>query len=276
LATWIESSVRESEEEDALASSAGRLNDFLASLTMAAASALLLDFDGTLAPFRVDPSKVRPWAGVTGILDEIQKTGGTRVIIISGRPAADVASQLEAKITPEIWGLHGAERRYTDGSFEEEDLDSYQQQMLSQARQAIHDANLGVRVEEKRNAIVVHWRGKSAQSAQRIRLHAFDLLFPFADGTTIKLLQFDGGLELRTGRNKGDAVRTIVAELPDDAPIAYLGDDLTDEHAFEALAGRGLPVLVRREWRPGAAQIWLRPPVQLREFLASWLRSTQR
>ena len=41
-------------------------------------------------------------------------------------------------------------------------------------------------------------------------------------------------------RNKGDAMRTILAEMDADAPVAYLGDDQSDEDAFRALQGRGL------------------------------------
>ncbi len=79
-----------------------------------------------------------------------------------------------------------------------------------------------------------------------------------------------------SARDKGDAVRTILDEVPANASVAYLGDDVTDEDAFQALHGRGLTVLVRRDWRPGAAQVWLRPPAQLREFLTNWLRFSQR
>jgi trehalose-phosphatase len=275
LAALIDWTANATGEEDAAASSALRLDDFFQSLAGATKSALLLDFDGTLAPFRVDPAKVRPWAGVANLLDEIQRIGRTRTAIITGRPAADVALQLGTRVTPEIWGLHGAERRFSDGHFEEEEMGRFQLETLASAREAIHDAQLGVRVEEKRNAIVVHWRGVSPHSVKRIRHVAFELLARFADSPTFRLLQFDGGLELRTGRHKGDALRMILEELPVQAPVAYLGDDATDEHAFEAIANRGLSVLVRRKWRPGAAQIWLRPPVQLREFLASWLSAIQ-
>jgi trehalose 6-phosphate phosphatase len=248
---------------------------FFQSIAAAGKSALLLDFDGTLAPFRVDPSKVCPWAGVAKLLDEIQHAGRTRLAIITGRPARDVASQLGMRNAPEIWGLHGAERLYPDERFEQEELVDDEQALLADARSVVREAHLGVRVEEKRNAVVVHWRGKSPRSIQAVRARALELLDRYAGQAGLKLLQFDGGLELRAGRNKGDAVRTILTEIPGRAPVAYLGDDATDEDAFEALAERGLGVLVRREWRPGAAAIWLRPPAQLRQFLDAWLQATR-
>jgi trehalose-6-phosphatase len=78
-------------------------------------------------------------------------------------------------------------------------------------------------------------------------------------------------MELRSGHNKGDAVRMLLEELPNDAPVAYLGDDATDEDAFHALLDRGLCVLVRPRWRPSSAHLWLRAPTNLRRFLTAWL-----
>ena len=55
--------------------------------------------------------------------------------------------------------------------------------------------------------------------------------------------------------------------------MAYLGDDLTDEAAFRALDERGLGVLVRPKLRATSADIWIRPPEELLDFLRSWLRA---
>jgi trehalose 6-phosphate phosphatase len=273
MATLIESPTNR--VDAAAESSAGRLDLFFQSLTVASKSALLLDFDGTLAPMRVDPTKVRPWAGVPDLLSEIQKTGRTRLAIISGRPAQDVASQMGMRNPPEIWGLHGAERLYADRRLDQEELPSNDQALLKAVRSAVRENLAGLRVEEKRNAVAVHWRGKSPQSREATKRNAIGLLLPFANAKGVSLLHFDGGIELRIGRNKGDAVRMILEEMPANAPVAYLGDDTTDEDAFQALTGRGLSVLVRRRWRRGAAEVWLRPPAQLREFLTTWLRVSQ-
>jgi trehalose 6-phosphate phosphatase len=254
-------------------------SDFFRSVAAAYQSELLLDFDGTLAPFRVDPSKVRPWAGVTCLLEAIQRSGRTRLVIITGRPARDVEMQLDLHNPLEIWGLHGAERLFPDGRLEVEALPIHQQKALESVRKSIYatiqQSRLGLRVEEKANALAVHWRGKSPHLAQLAQLCTLSLFQPIAVEAGMTLLQFDGGVELRAGRNKGDAVRTLLDELSADTPVAYLGDDATDEDAFRVLGKRGLCVLVRREWRPGAAQLWLRPPAQLRDFLGAWLRAVQ-
>ena len=65
----------------------------------------------------------------------------------------------------------------------------------------------------------------------------------------------------------------ILSEADADAPVAFLGDDLTDEAAFRAVrqAGkRSLSVLVRQQGRETDADIWLRPPAELKGFLEQW------
>ena len=84
--------------------------------------------------------------------------------------------------------------------------------------------------------------------------------------------RFDGGVEIRVSNtDKGYAVKSILGASSPDAAVAYLGDDLTDEDAFQALKDRGLRVLVRPQHRPTAADLWLKPPEELGEFLHQWL-----
>ena len=67
----------------------------------------------------------------------------------------------------------------------------------------------------------------------------------------------------------------MLAEVDSRAPVAYLGDDVTDEEPFRSLNGRGLTVLVRPTYRFTAAQYWLRPPDDLQRFLHDWIRAGQ-
>jgi len=57
--------------------------------------------------------------------------------------------------------------------------------------------------------------------------------------------------------------------------VAYLGDDATDEDAFRILNGRGLTVLVGPKYHFTAAQIWLKPPDELYDFLRSWITACE-
>jgi trehalose-phosphatase len=86
--------------------------------------------------------------------------------------------------------------------------------------------------------------------------------------------EFDGGVELRLrSANTGTVVKTILSEVKPEVPIAYLGDDTSDEDAFRTLNDRGLTVLVRPKHRFTAAQAWLRPPDEVVVFLRDWIQA---
>jgi trehalose-phosphatase len=124
----------------------------------------------------------------------------------------------------------------------------------------------------------MHWRGASRRKAEQIERRTRELFDPLARMDGLGLLEFEAGLELRVGRNKGGAVEAILAEAGAgmDSPVAYLGDDLSDEAAFRAVqrvGRRGLSILVRRTWRETAAEMWLKPPEEVKSFLRRWIEA---
>jgi len=130
-------------------------------------------------------------------------------------------------------------------------------------------------MEVKPGGVAVHWRGLDAARAEKIAKEVSRLWRPLLERAPLRLLEFDGGLEIRVaGPGKGDAVNAILRETTPGAAIAYLGDDQTDEDAFHALKGNGLTALVRAQSRPTAAEIWLQPPHELLQFLEEWLRAS--
>lgn len=238
---------------------------------------LLLDYDGTLADFCVDRFKARPWAGVQELLRLIQSQTKTRMAVITGRPPEEIPKLLELDQPVEVWGLHGAKRLYPDGRSELEEVSAVTRAKLDEVRARLRSDAFGGLYEDKPNAAVMHWRGIAPAKAKLIEAKTREIFEPLTRMDGLMLLQFEAGLELRSGRDKGGAVREIVREAKPGTPVAYLGDDLTDEAAFRAVnetKGSHLSVLVRREWRETAADVWLRPPGQLKEFLCGWLSAT--
>ncbi len=254
------------------------LDEFFKSFKSKAQPLLLLDYDGTLAPFRVDRSRARPYTGVREALARIQNSGRTRIVVISGRPAKEICPLLRGnppvlKDPVEVWGLHGSERMYLDGRREVEEAPPATQRKLDELREYLRHNNLGGEFEDKHNAAVMHWRGASPRTAKFIETRTRELFEPLAKLEGLTLLEFEGGLELRVGRDKGGAVSAIISESPAGTPVAYLGDDLTDEAAFRALNKLEAPhltVLMRPEPRETSASLWLKPPSGLRAFLKKW------
>lgn len=252
---------------------AEKLDHFFGAFTGAGNPILLLDFDGTLAPFRVDRFRAQPWAEVRELLTEIQNQGRTRMVVITGRPAAEIVPLLGVVPTPEVWGLHGAERLHPNGRRELDQLSSAARAKLDTLSAQLERNPLGGLMERKPNAVAMHWRGVKARKAKIIEKLTRALFEPLANKDGLSILEFEAGLELRAGRDKGEAVSLLLKEDGDGEShsAAYLGDDITDEAAFRAIKGQGLGVLVRRQWRETCASVWLRPPGELRDFLLRWL-----
>lgn len=249
------------------------LNRFFSALPAAPQALLMLDYDGTLAGFRVDRFQARPWAGIRELLARIQQQRKTRMAVITGRPPEEIAPMLALDPPLEVWGLHGAERLYPSGRRVLERQAPAVRRALGELRRSLHRDALGGLFEDKPNAAVMHWRGLSPLQAQAVKARAMQLFEPAARIAGLRLLDFDGGVELRAGRDKGGAVEQIIRESRPGAAVVYLGDDLTDEAAFRVVnAARGphLSVLVKRTRRKTDADVWLKPPAELREFLTRW------
>jgi len=250
------------------------LDSFFHELGRARERVLLLDYDGTLAPFHRRPEHAVPYPRIAELLREVSRRCATRIVIVSGRRLADLRGPLARIPHHEAWASHGWERFTSSGAVLAYAIPNAAQRQLELAEAPARGLAMhGVRVERKAASVAVHWRGLAPEVVERVRAmlaRAWDAL----DADEVGLLEFDGGVELRVrGRDKGAAVREILSGCSADAVCAYLGDDLTDEDAFEAIRGRGLGVLVRPELRDTRAHLWIAPPLELAAFLERWCES---
>src|SRR6266700_6495154 len=90
---------------------------FLERVRRATSRALLLDYDGTLAPFTLDRTRAFPYREIPELIAQIMRHQ-TRVVLVSGRPATELLFLSGIHPHPEIWGSHGTERLHPDGSYE--------------------------------------------------------------------------------------------------------------------------------------------------------------
>lgn len=248
------------------------LDGFFERLRAAPHRVLMLDYDGTLAPFREDPAQAVPYPGIPALLDGIMQSNRTRLVIVSGRWIKTLLPLLDLKAQPEIWGSYGWERSLPDGGYSSAAVETPAFVALASAEQWMSDLeHLGARCERKPSSLAFHWRGLPNERIVEIRTRIFEKWMSLAATRELGWHDFDGGIEFRVhGWNKGEAVKAIVAESGPGAVCAYLGDDVEDERAFKALPDTSLSVLVRGQFRPTAADLWLRPPEELYEFLARW------
>lgn len=253
-----------------------KVEGFLRQVATAPMSVLLLDYDGTLAPFSIDRNQALPYPGLQPLLQKIADAGRTRLVIVTGRDAHEIGPLLGLHPSLEVWGAHGLQRLREDGTCEMPEIPPKAADALDEAKRWLAYQGLQDTAEIKPGSIAVHWRSLQGTVASLLRGRILLGWFPIAERGSLKLLEFDGGVEIRMADlDKGDAVRTIIDEVGAGVPVAYLGDDATDEHAFRVLEHRGLTVLVRPELRRTSARVWLKPPEELLQFLSRWYAATQ-
>lgn len=247
------------------------MEDFYGRLAAAPQRVLMLDYDGTLAPFKVCPEEAVPYPGVSEALTALMEQDNTRVVIVSGRRATEVAGLLPLGRPPEIWGAHGWERISPQGEMWTQEPDAAAREALVRAHDLAERCRAaGARLEHKPASVAVHWRGMPESAVGPLKKRLTEAWAPVIDGV-LELLPFDGGLELRArGTNKQHAVKAVLSEIAAECPVAYLGDDITDEDAFRLVKSQGLAVLVRPEFRETEADLWIKPPHELLTFLERW------
>ena len=245
-------------------------------LRAAPRSVLMLDYDGTLAPFHIDRFEATPYPGVEERLVTLSSIPQVRLVLVSGRSARELHDLLPPGIMAEIWGSHGRERLGSNGSYELFTLSPVQRAAIEEMGLEMSALGFSETLEVKPTSVAIHWRSFEPALQERIRSAVQSIFGRMDHGGGLHLLPFDGGVELRSiDRTKGTAVAEILAQEPQDAPASYLGDDLTDEDAFVALGSKGYSILVRSEIRASFARFWLSPPEGLLGFLDAWLVNSQ-
>lgn len=218
--------------------------------------ALLLDFDGTLARICERPGDARPEPSALAAL--VQLSAETPVAIVSGRGLADLQT-LIAIPRATFFGSHGQEARRPGGRTLKPFGDGGTGlEPLSGRIAALSREFAGTWIEEKPQALVLHYR----------KLADHDRLEDLRRGVE-DLAEQNPQLSMMSGRKvfefvpatapgKGGAVEWYLDRLdrggaPRHLPV-YMGDDVSDEGAFAAVATRGTGVLVARGARPTAAR----------------------
>lgn len=238
-------------------------------------SLLLLDYDGTLAPFHDDRMQAVPWPGVLDRMRELMMLPSVHLALVTGRSARELRSLLPPPLAIEIWGSHGREHLAADGAYTAIELAPAQQAALDALQSALEDAGLNTAIERKPASLAAHWRLLTASQRACLERIAQEVFTASGEPAGLELLVFDGGIEMRSGDiHKGHAALRLLHQLPHEM-AAYLGDDVTDEDAFVALKELALTVLVRTEPRPSRAAFWLRPPAELLAFLDRWIEAAR-
>jgi trehalose 6-phosphate synthase len=231
---------------------------------------LMLDYDGTLAPFHVERMQARPAEATLQILRDIIASDHTRVVLVSGRPAEEVATLVDG-LAVTIVGAHGFERfEHLEGT-RQSTLTTAEMEGLTAAAAAARATGQGARVEEKPASVALHTRGLSPEESREAEEFAWKVWSPIAERYNLECRPLSGGVEIRSRHyHKGIAVETLLEEMPVDVFAVYIGDDDTDEDAFTTLAGRGAAIKVGSLDAQSAAPWRLAHSAAVCAFLEHW------
>ena len=182
------------------------------------------------------------------------------MVVVTGRPAAEFRAARRGSRT-EVWGLHGAERLHANGRRELEIVPPETHAKLDALCAKLQGDHFGGLVEEKPNAVAMHWRGLPRARGIRLKNGRARCLSRWRNWTACLCWNSSLAWRCAPAATKATWSGCFLKRLaaPRRVRSAYLGDDLTDEAAFRAIKERGLAVLARRQWRPTDADVWLRP-----------------
>jgi trehalose 6-phosphate phosphatase len=232
---------------------------------------LMLDYDGTLAPFAENRDEAWPTPRSLELLGRIASRPRVTVAVISGRPVQEVERFL-GPLGAIVAGEHGYELRTPDGRLELRPLAESAVAILDSAERLAREAGWGARLERKRSAVVLHTRSMPAPDASDLEARGVALWERLARGGVVSLDRIHGGLELRArGFDKGTVTRALLRDGPPGTLGVYVGDDVTDEDAFAAVRDRGFGVRVGDDARPTLAAARLPSCDALPDFLERWL-----
>jgi trehalose 6-phosphate phosphatase len=212
-------------------------------------AALFLDFDGTLVELAETPDAISVPPALPPLLDRLNERLGGRLALVTGRSIAGLERHLRCTGLA-LSGSHGIELRLANGR----SLTTRQRHDLEPARERLKRLAAetpGLLVEDKPFGVALHYR-QAPEQADAVAAVMEEL----GEASGLSLQKGKMVIELRpAGADKGDAVRAFMAE-PEFAgarPL-FLGDDMTDEHAFAAAAELGGAGILVGPPRPTAAK----------------------
>lgn len=233
---------------------------------------LFLDYDGTLVEIAPRPELARPAPELLRVLTRLTSLLSQAVMVVSGRPLADLQELLPIPGLNYL-GSHGSQgliggrpwHLETSGEGSKEE----QEELAQELTRNLSDLD-GWWLERKSPGFALHYRQAQPLEERRIMAVLEPWLRQIVQEGRYQVLPGKKVVEiLPQGVSKGAAIHKILlfTRFSGFFPV-YLGDDVTDETAFQALQGHGLTVKVGDTAAASAAAFSLDNPKEVQQFLA--------
>src|SRR5918997_1920946 len=209
--------------------------------------AVFLDYDGTLTPIVDRPEDALISESMSDAVRGL--AGRCPVCVVSGRDRR-VVQELMGVDDLIVAGSHGFDIwSPTGGEIQREEGESFAgllEGVETRLREELGGVE-GALVEPKKSSVAAHYRLVSEDERSRVGRVVEGILAEHPDELKVTPGKMVYEVQPKIDWDKGKAVLYLLETLEldrDDVVPIYVGDDVTDEDAFEALEGRGLGIFV--------------------------------
>jgi trehalose 6-phosphate phosphatase len=218
--------------------------------------AVFLDYDGTLTPIVDRPED----ALISESMREAVRglAGRCPVCVVSGRDRR-VVQELMGIDDLIVAGSHGFDIWSPAGGEIQREEGVGFSDLLEEVNERLHremDPIEGALIEPKKTSVAAHYRLVSEGERPKIKGIVDTVLAEHPDELKVTPGKMVYEIQPNVEWDKGKAVLYLLEALDldrEDVVPIYLGDDITDENAFEALKDRGIGILVGRADDPEVA-----------------------
>lgn len=209
--------------------------------------AVFLDYDGTLTPIVDRPEDATISESMRDAVSGLAERCVVCVVSGRDRPVVQELMGLDNLI---VAGSHGFDIWSPEEGTIEHDAGSGYEELLEDVKARIGEEVgfiEGASVEPKKASVAVHYRLASEEDRQQIKQTVDQILEDHPEDLKMTPGKMVYEIQPKLDWDKGKAVLYLLETLEldrDDVVPMYLGDDHTDEHAFEALEDKGIGIFV--------------------------------
>jgi trehalose 6-phosphate synthase/phosphatase len=222
------------------------IQNIIADFKKARKRCILLDYDGTLAPYQKLPSLATPSGELVELLKQLTQDPLNEIVIISGRDVKTLEKWL-GTLPLNMIAEHGAcVKNHGEEWKEQVPINTEWKEQVRPLMQLFVDRCAGSFIEEKKSTLAWHYRNTNQELGFMRSRELRNALLQLTANTALQVVDGNKVLEVRmVGVDKGMAAASMVAGFDPDF-ILCIGDDVTDEDMFRAMRDKAYTIKIGR------------------------------
>jgi trehalose 6-phosphate synthase/phosphatase len=205
---------------------------------------ILLDYDGTLAPYQKLPTLATPGKELLELLKQLSEDPHNEVVIISGRDA-DTLDKWLGNLPLSLVAEHGAAIKFKNEEWQQQvSVSPEWKEQIRPLLELFVTRCVGSFIEEKGNTLAWHYRNTHPDLGFNRSRELRNSLSQLTTNTPLQVIDGNKVLEVRLmGIDKGATAQKLVRHFQPDFTLC-IGDDTTDEDMFRVLRDEAYTVKI--------------------------------